>query len=316
MSNSSILRSADEDSERIISSLLKFSQQWRLWVQVIGMISNPLLLIVYQQSGLRKLSVSVYFQWQAVFCTALNIHYIQLFLAEDSYVENSEFLCKLVSFLLRIYTPMSVWFELAASVDRYFTIVFPVKFKLIQNSSFKRAVIVFILAYNIGLYSVILFDVKLVFYGRSSQPYCQSKFWELVYMFDLVSGLAVPFLLMTGLSILISTGVYQAHKRVRAFCFRKDSSIGKLRRDIKFAITMIVLNLVFLLMNVPYRLDVLVNINSFMSELGTFLFRMISNNIYESYYSIIFFVHLAVNSLVRREFVNMLKRFVCLFNLK
>lgn len=128
---------------------------------------------------------------------------------------------------------------------------------------------------------------------------------------------AVPFAFMFVLSVTTFVGVLLARRRVHSSnmsngsCASEPANRRTRIRDMKFGTTIIVLNLFFMFSNFPHRIYYFVKFNPFDSRshpLAHYFFSASLRAIYESYFSITFVVQLAVNILVRRELVNILKK--------
>ena len=114
---------------------------------------------------------------------------------------------------------------------------------------------------------------------------------------DLINSSFLPFLIMFFISISLITFVHRSRSRSRAN--NSSSSTGS-RRDIKFAITVVSLNIMFFLLTFPIALNDL-PFMSFGDSIGD-----ISLAFYYAYYSLGFYVQLLVNSDFRHEFLRMI----------
>lgn len=292
---------------------IEVERKVRYSIQTLGLIGNTLMFIVYCQKSFRKLSLSTYLRSVAFFCACQNIAFF-LFYFEVHYNLINKFsaLCKLMNYVWIIFGPLSAWFEVVCSLDRFITILFPVKGRFIIKPIFKRLITIILILYNLCFYLVVLIDYDLLGYEETDVK-CFNKNLYLLEIMDFINGVLLPFILMVILSISTTVGVLKAHKRVR----NNRSANRTLTRDIKFGITMIILNIFFFILNMLPKLIFIYNFNPFDEE-NNFLARNIFNSIfindlYEFYFSIIFFVQLAVNNLVRKELLNIFRRFLSFF---
>lgn len=125
----------------------------------IGLIGNLLMFVVYSRSSLSKLSVSVYFRFIAVFCIFKILFYFIVSRNYEKIIPRWPTLFKLINFFSDIFIPTAVWFETAISFDRFFTILFPYRFKFIRNLRFQLGVVAGVITYNAAFHALVLFTV-------------------------------------------------------------------------------------------------------------------------------------------------------------
>lgn len=288
------------------------------FMKVLGLIGNGLLLAIYFQPSLRKLSVSVYIRAMAAssFLDAISYLYFQYF---DPGINKSSLICKLAKYLYYIFIPMCVWFELVAAIDRLLTIVYPMRFRFIQKLKFQVSIILTIVFYNLIFYIMILvdFSVNTVISEEKEIPIevCDKTNIDVFSLVDFVNSIAVPFCLMVFTSFLTTIGILKARRRIRLSSFGILKNREKVnRRDVKFGITLIFLNGIFFIMTTPFSINNFYDINPYKANndsLNYSLFDLVLCFLYESYFSIIFYVQFSFNSLVRKEFFKIFKRLFC-----
>lgn len=303
-----------------IQLIYKYNAFVRYTVAVVGLLANTCMFVVYFQHGMRKLSVSIYFRCMALVCALQNLH--NMFIIDDlfSLIDNSDLMCKLVNFLLILFSPMCAWFELTAGLDRFLTIVFlPTRFKWIEKTCTQCLVVACVVVYNMAFYSKSLFSNYLIEYDTGDYAYtvCEDCFGnDGLEIVDFVNNSAVPFVIMLLTSVATFAGVIRARRRIR-HVGQNDTAINcqqtrrRVRRDVRFGMTMLAMNLAFFLFNLPFRLNYVVDWMSQIvgseDDFAFFIFQVILIDAYDMYYSMNFFVQLAVNSLVRRECVKLVR---------
>ena len=294
---------------------------------VLGLIGNVLMFVVFSKRRLRKLSISIYFQSIALVNLYITINWVKQYLiyVEDYYLINeSAFLCKAINFTIFVAGPTSAWIQVAAGIDRFLiTIVSPTsKFKLIQKRSFQIAIVAFIFIYNSAYYFHMLFDYNLIVTiennsNNDSSDYsfyasCENNDDRTIYiMMDLLNNTLVPFIVMIGFTSATIYGVLKAHRRANnSVSLSSSEQAHRVRmRDIKFAVTMIVLNFVFLILNAPNPIIGIIIDYSYVDENNSDMFyrlRIWDLFSYYFYYMSVFYFQLAVNSLVRNQFFEIL----------
>lgn len=284
---------------------LKIEKYIKIPMHSLGLLGNILLWIVYSQGSLRKLSVSIYFRLVAIFCAFQCLIFLIYYIFDESFsniFKHSDLACRLIIYSYFLPTPIAGWFEVAASLDRFLTIVFPNKFTFIQRPIFQRIVVFAIIVYNMAFY------FKNIFENNIENNDCVLDLNNPVIILDFINAGVCIFMLMLILTISTFYGVVQAHKRVRLI-INKDNLKRTRKRDIKFGVTMIVLNVLFFIMNFPYRLNMITFLPPFdqtAHPMAASVFITVLTYLFELYFCVNFYIQLAVNNVVRKEFRNVL----------
>lgn len=124
----------------------------------------------------------------------------------------------------------------------------------------------------------------------------QYDFVALQWM-DLFNSTIVPFMLMIVLSIALIHTVRASRARVHTTTGLGSQS----KRDKRFAISAISLNLIFFILNMPIVIYDMVALES-----GSQFFDYLTNCLFYLYYASSFYVQLTVNSEFKREFLKLL----------
>lgn len=282
-------------------------------IQYIGLVSSVVMLAVYSQPRLRKLSVSIYFRCTAMFCIFSTVNNLIMFDHAEEIFQVSKISVEFMFFLSKFFFPFSAWLEVLASLDRFLTILFPFQFKFMQKTWFQLVLIVTLVVYNIPFYLYhIIGDTYLhVITGIPENWQGHRKIVYIIFISDLLNNSLIPFGIMLLTSMATFVGVLRAHRRIKSSSRRKDASHRKLIKDVKFGVTMIVLNVLFFICIGLDRLRFLVNINPFDREsqqMANFLFGFILTRLADEYFLLNFYIQLTVNSVVRNELVKIFKQ--------
>lgn len=305
------------NNESIID-FYRFNRVLRYLVKGIAVVSNLIVFVVYFQGGLRKLSVSIYFRSIALFYSIQVLYELLITPYMHDICRKSELVYKFFIYLSHLPVPISVWFEVVASLDRFLSILLPNRFQFLHTKLIQRLVIVYVIAYNMSCYVYVFVKVRFI---RKDPAYLESDLRnqdQLDYtltILALVNSSAVPFLIMFVLSLATFVGVLRVHRRMKSTTISQNNHHHHnmtIRRDIKFGVTIISLNLLFFVFVVIYQLNQLVRLNpfSFRDQHQIFIsivIESILNDLRDYYYSLNFLVHLVVNSLVRRELWRLLQ---------
>lgn len=284
----------------------EFEYYLRLTIHVLGLVGNLLMLVTYYSGSLRKMSISVYFRWVAVLCAYQNIDELARYFLHTSRLQNKwEILCRINSFLYLFLKPTSAWLEILAGLDRYLTIVYPYKFKFLKKRLAQFILVASVIVYNSACYAKVFVDshVEIYDYAYSSEPglLCQIFVFFDSSLIDLLNGAAIPFIVMGISSMLTFLGVRRSHAQIKSSIANESHRRRKLVHDIKFGVTMIVLNILFVLLNSPYRIYYIIEF----TQPSYFRLSRTLESIFiiliELYYSMVFWVQVSVNSVVRKE---------------
>lgn len=283
-------------------------------IQCFGLIGSLLMLVVYYQASLRKLSLSIYFRYAAAICAYRSIDQLVLNQFYVDLARISQIFGDLAFYLSNLFVPISVWLEVAVSLDRLVTILFPYRFTFIQKKLFKCLVIAGIFVANMGLYLFHLIGTGYLFLisGISENDTAgRLTIRNFKNILDLVSSAAIPFAIMLVSSIAILAGVLKARRRINTTGLGRTALHRKLLRDINFGVTMIVLNVLFFIFIGIYRMNVEFRINPFNRKthlLSHLVFEVIVFYLSDFYYMLNFYFQLAINSLIRKELVETFAR--------
>lgn len=131
---------------------------------------------------------------------------------------------------------------------------------------------------------------------------CSSHNAHILYWLDLMGAALVPFSLMIVIDVVLIVFIFKSRKRVKALVAdnQKISS-----RDRKFSITSISLNFIILIFNAPTTIYSMLQIDQSNSQ--TLLVQNFFHFLFYSHYALGFYVQIMVNSIIRKEFLLMLR---------
>lgn len=301
----------EEDIYEKIKILINIFDKIRLVFVILGLIGNLCMFVVYTRNCLKKLSVSTYFRAMALSYLCVNINWLRIFHKSQfnwhDFINYSEFTCKFLSYLLNLLAPLTAWFEVVATIDRFLTIIYSNRFKFIQKPLFQLIVVIFTILLQMIINLLMYFSSERVELENSDYNYCRNTNEFLLDLIDLINLAALPFIFMLLFSIATIWGLSNLRNSLAGIASIQSRSKT---RDIKFGVTLIFFNLTFFILNAPHRIfnafnlvEVLSNDNLFIKMLLICIVSIIS----ELQYSTCFYIHLAVNNLVRKEFFNLCK---------
>lgn len=277
-----------------------------------GVIGNISMYVVFSRKGLKKISVSMYFRALALINLFITINWIKIFLLyhyDFSLVSQSIILCKSVTYLIYTVSPISAWLLVVAGLDRFVSIVYPAKYLFMRKPRFSLIVILIIVIFNAALYFHMFSDFQLsTQFDNStnlSSTYCEESSPTLstfLDVSDLFNSSILPFMVMLACSIATLVGVRNSRNRMK----HSNSQRSKRSkfRDIRFGMNMVVLNIIFLIFNIPFpAYNILRYLNIFNDEnIANYYAVYFIVFVWYLFYAMGFYFQLMSNSLVRRHF--------------
>lgn len=140
---------------------------------------------------------------------------------------------------------------------------------------------------------------------------------EIKLSIALYNNTLVPFVLILTFSLATLAAMIHSQRGIKSLGLDHSRSKKRRQRDIKFGMTMIVVNLLFLLLMAVNQLKYFTILNPFnpKKQLIPFrIFNMCILQLSDCYFMTNFYVQLAVNKMVRRECKRLLRQLVCLHN--
>ncbi|CAF0716375.1 unnamed protein product [Brachionus calyciflorus] len=277
---------------------------------VPGTFLNTLQTLIFLMKIFSKTSMGYYYSINSALNLVIVI-YLLIFCMPMS-KSNSLFLynswgCRLFYYFLRVLYQSSSWLNVAIVADRVVFILFPNKFNFLKKKKFLTLILIAILSI-ILITNITNFGLNLVIirnnWTNQTTKYCSTP-GPLVYLRDIHSILfrsAIPFTLMLVMNIILIAKVNESKKKL------------KMKYEIKFVFTVIATTFTFLFTYIPNVVWTIFQ-NRFQNdpsvsrrqtyEAFIFLFEMSSSASYFVNYSMNIFVHMAFNSLFRKEVIRL-----------
>jgi hypothetical protein len=273
-----------------------------------GMIGNMVGLVVVSQKKMKKigprLTYLFLFLMDTIFLPLIIINHLGYAYGLDLLVVNS-ISCKINTYINFFLGAVSPWLLVYISVEKFISIQYPGK--SFSFRSLKNQLIYFIvlIVSCCSYYTPIIFSYDITTTYENNT--IVSKFCYFNSIQDLIIGtwmdLALrcltPFILMLIFSILLISAIFRARGRVlSAFTSAQNN---RFEREIRHAITSIIMNITFILFEMPLSVSLL---QSFVSANWSYINQFTFYLFYCSY-SINFYVMFISNSLFRNEFLNL-----------
>ena len=224
-------------------------------ISLVGFITNIISFVIFSRKRFQNTIFSTYFRIYLVF------EIMNLILPINKMFELnfgmyfyfiSDFCCKLRRFFANCNYAMTPSFLVLISIDRYLSIAYPAKFPYRKKSLFQILISSVIITVNFGFYTPFWFYyLKETRKNETNQTSpvisyeCITLLQWLEY-FNIFQQYVLPFSLMFLFTISTIRTVYKSRGSSS-----NNSTITK-SKDMKFAISSITFNILFLLFSSPY----------------------------------------------------------------
>jgi len=279
-------------------------------IVILGVFGNLFGLIVISKKKLKKIGPQI--AYIALFISDF-FNFILIFQSYTLVEFNinitsfSEFACKAYWYLNFALGPISPMLSVYISIERYISIAHLTKKHFLLNKKIQFAFIIAITMFNFILYIPFsIYQYLLVIdYNQTEITLCyMDPYLNYIYnIIDLINRVILPFLLMIIFSILIIYTIFSSRRRITSNNPQNNRSF---RRDIRFSLIIILLNISFIVLSLPVTLLVFVA-----SQSDTVLYVNLFyffNYLYFFSFCTNFYLMFAVNSLFRGGFYSI---FIC-----
>jgi hypothetical protein len=280
---------------------------------IVGILGNILAFVVFSRKKFQNTIFSTYFRALLVVDTIGLLYLtIEKFLWFEYHINLRDFnviLCRITMPFAYSIPAISAYITVMISFDRWLTIAKPTVLLIRKKRKFQIIVCITIIITTF-LYNGQLFFSYIVPTKDNWQD-CTIINENLLSTMDLINTTILPFTLMLLFTLLTINAVFVSRRRIRNNILNNRvatannqilSSVDFSRkRDIRFVITSILLNIIFLVLNAPHTTFYFVmrNINN-KFFLSTFDIRCILFLLYLNHASV-FFINAAVNTQFKEE---------------
>lgn len=282
-----------------------------LFVLILGLVGNTFSFIIFGRKEVKNITSANIYKGLALLDTLyLTSRIVQKLLFNLGYdLKNSSLIgCKLVIYFNPALGPMSAWLLVYISIERFFAIRCP-KINFIRSLSFEIFIMVTVIVYNMLFYLPfpLLHDFKLNLTQNSTRIsgclFKSKSIARVLLTLDMFNLSLIPFALMIFFSLMLIGTVFQSRlKTSKSNVSKRDKS--KLRKDIHFAFASIVLNVSFILFNLPFCLSNI--LRSVYPDQPAYLLELVEY-LYLSSYGNNFYVLIVSNSIIQKEFLSLFR---------
>ena len=209
----------------------------------------------------------------------------------------SKYICKLYWYVNYFMAPISPYLLIYISIDKVIAIKYPSKKYFLRNKKHQLIYLISLISFHTVYYLPVVYyftvnDNLNNTNGTITCDYINSEKRQLVNFMDTTDRILVPFLLMTSFSITLLVSIIRIQIRIRNN-FRSNNH-QSITRDIRLVFSLIFLNIVFIIINIPLVVSIYYSFIDFGFVITLYIFYIT--------YGINFYILFLTNSLFRKEF--------------
>lgn len=271
-------------------------------INFMTILGSLLSFIVFSRKGFEKTSISFYckclafFDLFVVFNLGFNIVSI---IINIPLVYSYDWLCKLYYFISVGVSALPAWILVVISFDQLITLSRTEKFQFFKKTWFQYTIMMVIFIFNCAFYSplIIFASTKNVTYQNETISSCNYNIYALPILYLIESSL-LPFLLL-AISLFFTLRILIRSRQKVSTNLQGNALAARRRHEYKFAISSIVLDILFIVFNIPIIFNGLFN-----DQRNDWLYDLASSICYMFFYlnfSLHFWICLTFNSVFRHE---------------
>jgi hypothetical protein len=258
---------------------------------VLGTVDNILGLLVLNRKKLKKIGPVEMYKYLFIVGMANYPKILQCYLHNFGiYFENTSVMaCRLTSYFWYTTDPLSPMILVYISIERFILIKYPNKRVILNKKINQYIYMIILIGFNLIINIWVVFDYDLI--NIQNLTKCASENKRSRYLLILNSHL-IPYSLMITFTLLLIYSTFKSRRRVIANYTNRQNRTFK--RDIKFALSSLSLNFIFILFNLPVSFRSYFYPDLFLFFLYLHLFS----------FSINFYLLFIFNSLFRKQFLS------------
>ena len=206
--------------------------------------------------------------------------------------------CKLYNILTYAFDALSPWCLVYISVEKCISIAAPTKRNMLIKRKNQTIFFVCLCFFNFIYHINVPFSFDLLNVENSTICFFTNEENHIIIpLMDLVNCVLAPFLLMITFSSLLIAAIFNSRRIIHLN--DSEKRIKRLKRDIKFSISSLSMNLLFVILNMPIEIEI------FFSYYDNNDLYVIFNYLYFFSYAVNFYIILFTNSQFRKEFFSL-----------
>ena len=280
---------------------------------IISLVGTTLGIMIFSRKKLKKFPMRRVHQW----LLATDAFYVAKIAIQNTFVYTSignlkllsSFACKFYIYTNFLICPISSWLLVVISAERCIGIVFGNRLKIFENKKFEAFLIALAIIYNILMYIPFLLYQELQQSVTNSTDSnetqidydCEFSSIEQIqafYLLDMINSTLVPYGIMLVSSIILIVFVIKSRMRVQRLTNSKEKK--SLVKEIRFGMTILLLNFFFFILNLP------ICVANYVDTLSDFMYELIGY-IFMMSFCVNFYILVVFNKIIRKEVTAMFK---------
>jgi hypothetical protein len=218
---------------------------------ILGLFGNLFGLIVISKKKLVKIGP------QIVYIALFIFDSLKFFLIFQPYILFafniditlfSRLSCKTLFYINYAFGSFSPFFNVYISIERYISIAFSGKKDFLRKKKIQLGFSIALVLCNLILYVPAVVNFELVIFENHKICNFKDYFWQQTYGFiDLMNRVILTFGLMTIFSLLIIHTIFTSRSRMAS----NTRANGTYRKDVKFSLISVTLNVSFIVSSLP-----------------------------------------------------------------
>ena len=269
-----------------------------LGINCMTILGSVLSFIIFSRKAFEKSSIGFYCRFLAVFDLFV-IYNFGLGLAtttlKTSFISKYDIICKLAFFISSGVSSIPGWILVVFSFDQLIIVSRTERFQFFKKRWFQYSIILTIFLVQCSIFIVTFFSNGIVYITIQdfTFPSCESFSLAMPIVY-LVEASLFPFVLIIISMFFVVRGLIKSRQKIVSI---QQTNVRR-NRDCKFAFNSVILNLLFILFTFPLIVYYIIPRGDY------FLFSLINAICFIFYYlnfALHFWVHLAFNSIFRKE---------------
>ena len=287
-------------------------------VNFLTIIGSLLSFLIFSRKAFERSTIGIYCKSVAIYdlfvIFNLSVGIASILMKSRSLILEIEVVCKITSFLLSTFSPMSAWILVAFSLDQLITVSLTKRFLFFKKQPFQYTILIGLFIFHCLIYSPVPYLSGLhniTTNENSSLTTCgnNSIVFPIIILFE---GFILPLVILFILTVIIIRYLAMTRSKINNVPRLKKTSeslpnvtstsnMKNHRRvnDFKYAFNSVILNIIHIVFSSPLYILGSLPINALDYE----LVNIIGYLLFSINFALHFGVHFCVNSIFRKEFL-------------
>ena len=272
-------------------------------VEIMTILGSVISFIIFSRKAFKKSSIGVYCRSLAIF--DLFVIYMVFYslattITNTESIVTSRILCNLQYYIASGVSSVPYWVLVFFSFDQLIIVSRTERFKFFKKRWFQYTIIfgMFIIQALIYLPAFIFTDIRYLTIGNQIIPLCDSFSITMPIVY-LIESCLIPFGLIIVSTTLIVRILIKSRQKISTN-LQLTAQMARRNQEYKFAFSSVILNILCIVLSLPLLVAYMISIDDFFIH-----FLVLDSCILVFYinFATHFWVHLACNSVFRKEFI-------------